>query len=469
MALTEDDLMQGIPQVGPVQNGLPPVLPSLSKPKPKPQGLYSGPGYPGMGAEPAPAPAAPAMPFTGLPPVTTLNPSPEQQAVGKARNNLESLQAKPSFTQNLWNKTKGSDSFIGKLGHVGAGLLRGVEVGGEILAPRIAAEIPGTTLNRSVQIEKAKGDLTGAEANAKTAAETGKDTAEAERYRDEVKRAGQPKPVEKKYTMAAGVRDAKGEPAVLQTEGEGAGGLTAQPGFDVKPDREPVEKTPPHITREMGDGKPHIMERDPATGEYSIDRGIAPPNYAQVAPDLNAQRMKGQTKEIVDADGITHQLGWNPKTQRYDIDMGVSGAGTQGSRLFASGISKKAGDMLIRDITDNKSDLGSLATWVQKYGLNTPIADPSLARLQAELASFAALQPAQHGFRSQSAMEAFEKIIGGLQQNPDATIATIKGITETTSVGLPSAGGDQQEKPVRINGKIVGYTKDGKTYSRMAP
>lgn len=40
-------------------------------------------------------------------------------------------------------------------------------------------------------------------------------------------------------------------------------------------------KTPPHITAMMG-GQPHIMERDPATGNYSIDRGIAPPNYAMM-------------------------------------------------------------------------------------------------------------------------------------------------------------------------------------------
>jgi hypothetical protein len=40
-----------------------------------------------------------------------------------------------------------------------------------------------------------------------------------------------------------------------------------------KPD-EP--KAPPHITTLGKDGQPHIMERDPKTGEYSIDRGRAP-------------------------------------------------------------------------------------------------------------------------------------------------------------------------------------------------
>jgi hypothetical protein len=130
-------------------------------------------------------------------------------------------------------------------------------------------------------------------------------------------------------------------------------------------------------------------------------------------------------------------MAWDPKTQDYSRDMGVSGTGQQGSRLFAAGMSKEAGEMLIHDITAAKDRLGTLDAWVEKFGLNTPIADPLLARVQAELSSFAALQPAQHGFRSHNAMEAFQHIIGGLQQNPDATIAAIRGITATTSQGLP--------------------------------
>ena len=45
--------------------------------------------------------------------------------------------------------------------------------------------------------------------------------------------------------------------------------------------KEPKGGTPPHITS-MLHGKPHIMERDPNSGEYSIDRGEAPPNYAMM-------------------------------------------------------------------------------------------------------------------------------------------------------------------------------------------
>jgi len=96
----------------------------------------------------------------------------------------------------------------------------------------------------------------------------------------------------------------------------------------------------------------------------------------------------------------------------------------------------RAAKSLIQTIRQNekaidKSKLGEWATWVKKYGLDTPFADPVLARIQAEYKSYADLNPALHGYRSAESAHSFEQLVGGLQKNPEAAIASIEGLTET--------------------------------------
>lgn len=135
--------------------------------------------------------------------------------------------------------------------------------------------------------------------------------------------------------------------------------------------------------------------------------------------------------------GFDEVMQYNPDTGRYDIPAGVSGQGQQGSRMSAAAAGQRAADDLIKEIKAHKDELGSLTTWVEKYGLDTPIADPDLAGIQASVASYAALQPVIHGFRGTNALDTFEKIIGGLQKDPDATIASIQGMQGITKAILP--------------------------------
>lgn len=162
-----------------------------------------------------------------------------------------------------------------------------------------------------------------------------------------------------------------------------------------------------------------------ADGKLSDIKGEAPAPSAQ-------QFSQTKTIQKFGADGYPHVFAFNPKTNTYDVDQGFSSAGASGHQAAQATAVANAGEDMIKTITSNKAKLGTLSAWVQKHGLNTPIADPDLAGLQAQLSSFAALQPAMHGFRSHSALETFDKIIGGLQQNPDATIASIRGILKVT-------------------------------------
>lgn len=188
----------------------------------------------------------------------------------------------------------------------------------------------------------------------------------------------------------------------------------------------------------VGD-KPHVMMWNQSTHTYDKDLGEAPPPASASAPYA-----KTRTVNLIDPEsGLPTTYQYNSETNSYDKPVGVSATGAYGHEMAQAGAVERSGTQLVQDIKAHQQDLGTLSTWVKKYGLNTPIADPELARLQAELGTFSALQPAMHGFRSRSAMETFDAIIGGLQKNPEATIASIEGILQTARQinPVPAKGG----------------------------
>lgn len=219
-----------------------------------------------------------------------------------------------------------------------------------------------------------------------------------------------------------------------------------------------------HNVKVMGDGT--YEEMNP--GQWT-KVGEAPPRTEQ-----------GNYVPINDEAGNT--TGWvNPKSHTVIKASEIPGmTGEQGaapsgsipakptgqtrSRMDQAEVVTRAGGSLIEDIQKHRDSLGTLSTWVAKYGIDTPIGDPELAGLQAELASFAALQPAMHGFRGSNAMDTFQKIIGELQKNPDATIASIQGIlkvagafnpTKGDTSSHPAGGGTSQSAPAHKVGETV--------------
>lgn len=231
----------------------------------------------------------------------------------------------------------------------------------------------------------------------------------------------------------------------LMTGGSSGGprinGATGKPYTSTEALQATQKPTEPHQVAGIMNGKPVFGFLDQngdwwskPNGQGEKLSGFSPtPSYVQgILPT--------KTQSLMGPDGLVHNYAWNKETGRYDIDQGVSGTGAYGHEMEQAGAVNRAGTQLIADIEANKASLGTLGAWVEKYGLNTPIADPQLAGLQAELSTFAALQPAMHGFRSHSALEAFDKIIGGLQKYPDATIASIRGILKTAGEINPNLG-----------------------------
>jgi hypothetical protein len=223
-------------------------------------------------------------------------------------------------------------------------------------------------------------------------------------------------------------------------------------------------KPQPHVIT-MQNGKPHVMERDPKTGQYSIDRGEAPPNYASTAPQTH-------TVELLGDDNVMHRFQFNPQTQSFDKDMGAAPTGQAAHQIFQAGAIEQLAPQVIADINAHREVLGKLSSYYKQWLSGTPVSDPVASQMMAELMSLAATQPALHAFRSTNAMESFEKLIGGLAKDPDSMIATIQGLMKTPQAftnlahGTAHTGGggveQHEEGTTRTNkrtGEVQTWTK----------
>ena len=339
---------------------------------------------------------------------------------------------------------------LGKIGHV-AGTVGNV-IGNAALGPGNMAFIPGSQANLNARIgagagaekdetENAQREAMAGEAEARTGAEKATTEHTQQETQDLRNKPAVEPTLLQDYTTA--VQDAikhgqdpNKSPAVQQLSDAITG---------IQPQKPAADKTPPHITALGADGKSHIMERDPGTGQYSIDRGVAPPNYAQVLP----QTLGTKTAEMLGPDNVQHRYQYNPETRKFDIDMGAAPTGTSAHQIFQGAAIEQLAPQIIADINANRAILGDLGSYYKQWLAGTPVSDPHAAQLMTELMSFAAMQPALHAFRSTSALEAFEKMVGSLAKNPDSTIATIQGLLKTPEAftGLPKKGGGTTPAP----------------------
>ena len=315
-------------------------------------------------------------------------------------------------------------------------------------------------LNALAKLQSETG-LQGAQAGnlqSETADRPAKDASEENLQRAQADKIDNP---QEKWQPATGWQGPNGEPMEYN---ETSGVYRPAPGSTGATfnDKAIAPKGMEHVPLLGDDGKPMIGNYHPDTGKYTDTTGkeIANPRPVPPPPNYGQLILPTKTATYLDqATGVPTEFQWNEKSQRYDIPVGQSATGGYGHEAAQAGAVERAGAELIQDLETNKASLGTLGAWVSKYGLNTPIADPKLAGIQAKMASFAALNPAMHGARGLHAMEHFEKLIGGLQQNPDASIAGIRGIMQTARAINP--GVDQPEGGGGNRGPQPGTVENG--------
>ena len=183
---------------------------------------------------------------------------------------------------------------------------------------------------------------------------------------------------------------------------------------------------------------------DPQTGA-SLPGFKPPPNYAEQPPPEFSPVV------VIGSDGTPQTLGFNKRTNQVSAPN-IQGGGTMlapgqvGAQQYQATVIENAGSNLLNDIKANKGKFGNVGAIINSAFLGTPLSDPASSRLAAEIASFAALQPRLHGFRGQEAMREFEKMMGGLPNNPDSLAEAINGMLKTAGavqgrVGDKVAGG----------------------------
>jgi hypothetical protein len=332
-----------------------------------------------------------------------------------------------------WGTPENHPGTLGKIGHV---LSRIGNIAGDVVAPATMAIIPGTDLNRRVEergLENrvaSTGKEEAAESEAKAreaseeplrAAQADEASARAESLRNP--KAEKPESVQQEYADAVadaqkrGVDPAKDpkvqqlsdaitslqkEPAAPKENKAVAGTVAGRPAWGVQTEKGWID---PQTQQPIPDFRPA-------------------PNYAQVAPAT-------RTTELLGGDNVMHRFQFNEATGKYDIDMGPAPTGTAAHQIFQAGAIERLVPAVIADINANREVLGHLSSYYKSWLAGTPVSDPNAAKMMGELMSLAAMQPALHAFRSRSALESFEKIIGGLAKDPDSTIATIQGMLKT--------------------------------------
>ena len=206
-----------------------------------------------------------------------------------------------------------------------------------------------------------------------------------------------------------------------------------------------------HNVKVMGDRTMEEME----TGKW-VDVGPAPPH----AEPGNYNAVYDQTSGDF--------LGWaNPKSQRFVGPESFPAGGAQAmagatpaklpaatqDRANQARAIARGAPPLIAEINRIRAKIGNMNDYWKQVTMGSPIADKDLARVAAQLVSFAALQPAAHGARGLQAIKAFEKAIGGIPKDPDALIQAIEGTVAGTSALIPPRPG-QANAPAAAPGKV---------------
>lgn len=378
--------------------------------------------------------------------------------------------------ENPWGSAANHPGVMGKIGHVFGEI---GNVAGTALAPGLTAAIPGSKLNLEGQVA----------------------AGEAERKTGEASELGQ-----EKMDVATQLAEAKGETAGAAKERAAAETTKAQTGKEAQNERAEQAKLldefntrvhdltaqnkdwrqdpqsqqlaaalqakqkqapPAHLGQVPGtvDGKPQFANHDPNTGAFTYPPGH--PQAGQTIPNFQPQQGYAQTRPFTQA--VMTEDG--PQIIQYDPTKktwspinapetgNVSAAGTAGHQMFQGTAIERARDYLINEIEQHKDKMGNPQAIINSALLNTPWSDPETKGLRAQIASFAALNPALHGMRGQGMVEHFEKALGGIPTNPDAFIAGLRGMSLAAEVMTEplrkAAGGGKNPQRIVITPEMM--------------
>ncbi len=190
--------------------------------------------------------------------------------------------------------------------------------------------------------------------------------------------------------------------------------------FDMVPVKVPWQDEPIYVQKKDAAG----IERQILAGQTARDTtGTKTGSAEKIA-------ISGMTEQVAPGGAIPPKPG-----------LAAQGRASQASVI------DRASDGLIKTIEAHKEKIGNVEAILKSAFLNTPLADKELSGVATEIASYAALQPAMHGFKGQDALHEFMKIIGGIPKDADALIASIRAIQKTAGYVNPRIGQADPPRP----------------------
>lgn len=354
-------------------------------------------------------------------------------------------------------------SQLGVLGKIG----RIAGYGASALVPHVAGLIPQTPLGHIAQINQDTENLRGAQQEERS--QSAEQRAQSAETSEEQARESTAKYQEAEGAKDTAQADVARQQASLTPVTLGNGTTVYVPQKDAarllgtnetNQTKFNIETSKETAAQMLQSGRPVSMDQLAARATQEGDQAtLRQVEDFKKSIAAAGKQEPGSFIPVNDANGSV--VGWaNPKSRDWvpvgaiaDGAVGQAAGGQGGSipmkptgqtesRDAQAAVVNRAADNLISDIQKNKSKLGNMEAIVHSALLNTPWADPETSELRAEIASFAALNPAMHGFRGASALAQFEKIIGGIPNNPDAMIAALRGIQKTTQAFKAPAAGE---------------------------
>jgi hypothetical protein len=322
--------------------------------------------------------------------------------------------------------------FLGKLEHFGAKV---GNIAGDIVAPGVMQNIPGTERNKEMEESRNLKNFGGAEENQlrNVQAETMKSENEMVPFVPPGAPAGT-EPIMLSRKALAGVEAAttKGQTAEEiaanknQTAKDIAGGKndTARDiaagktkeqllkmGYDEKGEPLPDAALSPQqrSLRDMTQAHTKLLEAQAAVTAAKNDPNSTVSKNAQAGLALRQAEYQNKLEE----QGL------------------VKPSGQTASRADAADAALKLLPGLEASVKANAKEFGPIMGRINKGEIKLGDVDPAVQKVYAQLESFYALQPSIHGFRNAEFVKDFDTFVGNLATNPDAVIAGLDGLQPT--------------------------------------
>lgn len=294
---------------------------------------------------------------------------------------------------------------LGKIGHVASTI---GNIAGDVVAPSILENIPGTQISKDLNLANLRKQED--QAQQETSREeqqqeqtdlkkTASDLATEKQNETEEKNKND---LSEKYRKLGLKLDAQGNPTPISYE-----------------EMSPIEQAAHDLKLNQGEAAEARAELDKMKGDTSSPLYQLQLKRLQVA----LQNSQNATRRL----GLSEDQFKN-KLQEQEL---LKPSGQAQSRGSAAQAALDVLPDLQQQIQENAEELGPIMGRIQRGEIALGDVDPKIAKLYSTMQSFYAMQPAIHGFRNAEFVKDFNTFVGGLERDPEATLAGLEGLKPT--------------------------------------